>query len=628
MKFTRPHLSIFFLRKACLLTGFFWWIAPSISAQNQKLADSLSLVYKEGQLNDTAKLELLRNLAFNEVNDLNRSIKYAEELIRLSQQTNNRLYEYKGYFHKGNKKKLLGDLEDALGAYLKAAEAAKKAGYITGVANTYSAIASVYVALQNHNNAMHYFHKAIAILRQGDGTLSLATTILNAGDELRSAKIYDSALLYFKESASLFEKANSLTGKAYNLGNVGMVYASLGKNELAERNLNEAIQLLEGLKDYYPICSYLISMADIYLERRDLPTALTYAHRSLKLAQQHKLKEQASEASLKLSQLHEQAGNTGQSLKYYKDHIAYRDSVNNLEVVQKIADQRTQFEVSLKEKEIDLLQQEKIIHRVYILIAFILLLLAVVMLLYFRQRFIHTRLMANHQRKLNDEKIENLLKEQEVRAMQSLVVGREEERKRIAHDLHNHLGSLLATIKVNLNGIPERNMPNFNTITSLVDQACSDVRGMSHSLNMGISEDFGLIPALKDLVAHLGQSGDLEVEFKASVAECQLDSASEIAIYRIVQELVSNVLKHAHATKLSILLTCLAEDNLVNILVHDNGKGFDLPENGEPFSDGMGLHSIRQMVKQQQGEINFDSNPASGTTVNIDLPISNSVSLL
>lgn len=610
--------QIVFLCCACLIA----------KAQNQELADSLAKIYHQGKLGDSAKLELLAKLSFNEVSDLNLALKYSEELINLAKKRGNNLYLHKGYFRKANKKKLLGDLEQALEAYLKAADAATKAGYVAGIGNTYSAIASVYRATNNHSNTMLYYYKAIAVLKQGDNTLSLATTLLNAGEALRKHKEYDSALLYFKESATLFEKANSFTGKAYNLGNVGMVYASLGKNELAERNLNEAIQLLEGLKDYYPICSYFISMADIYLEKGDLTIALNYAGRSLKLAQQHGLKEQASEASLKLSQLHEQAGNTEQSLKYYKDHIAYRDNVNNLEVVQKIADQRTQFEVSLKEKEIDLLQQEKIIHRVYILVAFILLLLAVVVLLYFRQRFIHTRLMADHQRKLNDEKIENLLKEQEVRAMQSLVVGREEERKRIAHDLHNHLGSLLATIKVNLNGIPERNMPNFKTIASLVDQACSDVRGMSHSLNMGISEDFGLIPALKDLVAHLGQSGDLEVEFNASVAECQLDSVSEIAIYRIVQELVSNVLKHAHATKLSILLTCFAEDNLVNILVHDNGKGFDLPENGEPSIDGMGLHSIRQMVKQQQGEINFDSNPASGTTVNIDLPISNSVSLL
>ncbi|NBP67953.1 MAG: hypothetical protein EBU52_04350 [Cytophagia bacterium] len=613
------------IKKAYLWIGFFCWIAVNAPAQNQKVADSLAKIYEKGILQDTAKLELLRSLAFNEVNDLTLSVKYAEELIALSQQMGNSLYEHRGYFQKGNKKKKLGDLEEALEAYFKAAAAATKASYIDGVGNTYSAIASVYRATNNHSNAMQYYSKAIAALRQTNNTLSLATTMLNAGEALRKNRNYDSALLYFSESATLFEKVNSLTGKAYNLGNTGMVYAAIGKNELAEKSLNEAISILEELKDYYPICSYFISIADIYIERGDVTTALTYAARSLQLAKQHRLKEQASEASLKLSQLYEQTGNPTQSLTYYKDYVAYRDSINNLEVVQKIADQRTQFEVSLKEKEIDLLYQEQKINKIYILIVAILLALAVVLSLFFRQRLKHTQLIADHQRKLNDERIENLLKEQEVIAMNLLVVSREEERRRIAHDLHNHLGSLLATIKVNLYALNEESTPNHATITALVDQACADVRSMAHSLNMGISEDFGLVPALKDLVVHLGQSGGLEVEFNASMTECQLDSASEICIYRIVQELVSNVLKHANATKLSILLTCFSEENLVNIIVQDNGKGFDVTRNNETTSGGMGMKSIRQMVQQRQGEINYDSNATSGTTVSIDLPIVNSL---
>ncbi len=609
--------------KICFLLSSFNLISFYSVAQNQKLADSLTKIYQQGILKDSARLQLLWDLSFNEVNNLNLSLEYSDELIRLSAENGDNLYLYRGYLQRGNKKKKLGNLDEALEAYFNAADAAMKIKNLAGVGNTYSAIASVYRVLNNQSNTMLYYHKAIAALRQTNNTLSLATTMLNAGEALRTNKDYDSALLYFKESAILFEKVNSLTGKAYNLGNTGMVYAALGKNILAENSLNEAITMLEDLKDYYPICSYFISIADIYIEKGDVATALTYASRSLKLARQHGLKEQAGEANLKLSQLYEQTGNPELSLNYYRDYVAYRDSVNNLEVVQKIADQRTQFEVNLREKEIDLLHQQQKINRIYILIVAILFLLAVVVLLYFRQRLRNSHLMADRQRKLHEEKIENLLKEQEVSAMNSLVVGREEERKRIAHDLHNHLGSLLATIKVNLYSLNEKNTPNYKTISALVDQACADVRGMSHSLNMGISENFGLVPALKDLAVHLGQSGGLEVEFNASMTECQLDSASEICIYRIVQELVSNVLKHANATKLSILLTCFSEENLVNIMVHDNGCGFDLTKNNESTSGGMGIKSIMQMVQQRHGEIYYDSNVASGTTVNIDLPIIN-----
>lgn len=157
----------------------------------------------------------------------------------------------------------------------------------------------------------------------------------------------------------IFEKANYLIGKAYNLGNIGMVYANTGDKDLAESKINEAILILEELEDYYPISIYLIYMADIFMEKGDESTALAYAKRSLDLARVHGLKEQIRDANLKLSEYYEKAGNMDESFRYYKDHIAYRDSVSNVETVQILANLRTDFEVSQKQIEVDLLNQEK-----------------------------------------------------------------------------------------------------------------------------------------------------------------------------------------------------------------------------------------------------------------------------
>jgi class 3 adenylate cyclase len=169
-------------------------------------------------------------------------------------------------------------------------------------------------------------------------------------------------------------------GKGYSKGNIGMVYANIGAKELAERNLNEAIQLLSSLEDYYPICVYLISMSDIYQEKGDNQTALNYAQRSLGLAEKYGLKEQISDANLKLSDLYEKAGNTEASLKYYKDHIIYRDSVNNIRSVQKMADLRTDYEVAQKQVEVDLLNQEKRNQHIIVLSLLIILGLASIIL--------------------------------------------------------------------------------------------------------------------------------------------------------------------------------------------------------------------------------------------------------
>ena len=349
----------FFKKASYFLIGFFCFITHTVSGQNQKLADSLVKIYKQDTVQGEAKLELLRKLSFNEINNLQLALQYAEELIRLSASSGNQLYLHRGYFQKGNKKRLLGNLEEALQAYFKSGDAARKANFFTGEGITYSAIADVYSISNNHNNAMLYYNKAIATLRKSKDSVVLGSAISNAGDEFLNHKNYDSALLYFRESTVIFEKVNYLIGKAYSLGNIGMVYANLGANILAEKNINEAIGMLEKLEDYYPICVYLISMSDIYHEKKDEQTAMSYASRSLQLAQQYGLKEQIADANLKLSELYERAGKPGESFKYYKSHIAYRDSLNNIQSVQKMADLRTDYEVSQKQVEVDLLHQQK-----------------------------------------------------------------------------------------------------------------------------------------------------------------------------------------------------------------------------------------------------------------------------
>ncbi|HSN62080.1 MAG TPA: ATP-binding protein, partial [Ferruginibacter sp.] len=200
---------------------------------------------------------------------------------------------------------------------------------------------------------------AIGTLRRSVDSISLASALLNAGDEFRKSQKYDTALLYFDEAAIIFDKVNYPTGKAYSLGNIGMAYAGMGKHALAEKNINEAIRILEESQDYYPICEYLISMADLYLNHGDKDAALNYSLRSLRLAEVHGLKEQVSGASLKLSEIYEKKGNANESLKYFKNHIAYRDSINNISTVQKMADLRTNYEVAQKQVEVNLLQQQK-----------------------------------------------------------------------------------------------------------------------------------------------------------------------------------------------------------------------------------------------------------------------------
>jgi class 3 adenylate cyclase len=352
----------------------------SISAQDQKLADSLAVIYRENNLSNEERLELLRNLSFNEMRDLSLGLKYAEELIALSEKLGNDLYLSRGYLQKGNKIRYQGNFEQALDAYFKSAESAKKADFKVGEGSAYIAIADIYSFSNNPSNALLYYYQAISTLRMTSDSVNLASAILNLGDEHMNLKNYDSALVHFSESKIIFDKVDYPAGKAFSLGNLGMVYANIGKGDLAESNINEAIMVLEASGNYHPICTYLISMSDIYTDRGEIGKALEYAKRSLSLAQIHRLKEQMADANLKLSELNERIGNMAESFRFYKDHIAYRDSINNLKSIQKMADLRTDFEVSQKQAEVDLLNQEKRNQRIVLISLAIIVVLGVIIL--------------------------------------------------------------------------------------------------------------------------------------------------------------------------------------------------------------------------------------------------------
>ena len=431
-----------FYTKACtLLVGFLGIMISAVFAQDQKIADSLTIIYHQNTLLDTAKLELLRNLSFNETRDLKKGLQYAGELISLSQKTGNDNYLRRGYFLKGNKKRALGNLDEAIDAYFKSAEIARKINNLKGEGETYGAIADSYSEANDHPNAKLFYNKAITILRQSNDSISLASVLANDGNEFLKTKNYDSALLYFRESKVIFDKVNYLSGKGYSLGDIGMVYAELGKNDLAEENINEAIQILEQAQDYYPICDFLISMSDVYLNKGDNQTALNYALRSLHLAEQYGLKTQISTANFKLSELYEKAGDLSLSLKYYKNYIAYRDSVNNLNGVQRIADLRTNYEVSQKQVEVNLLNQQKRNQNNLLLSLGIILGLTVIILVI---------ILKNNQNKQKAYKVLNLQKqatdEQRAKAEEALTELQATQKQLIQSAKMASLGELTAGI--------------------------------------------------------------------------------------------------------------------------------------------------------------------------------------
>ncbi|MDO1500564.1 adenylate/guanylate cyclase domain-containing protein [Winogradskyella maritima] len=323
----------------------------SLISQNQKKADSLKDIYKSGKY-ETTEFRILNKIIESETNQ-DSILYYAERILNkapniIPNDSSTLAYEM-GYLAKGNAYLYKGDNLKAVDAFLNGLKYAKKIKDDRVVGIIQISIADTYSVMENNQFAELYYRDGIETLRKVSDSTNLASALLNAGDWSLNTKQYDKALEYFEESSIIFKKKDYTLGTAYNLGNIGIVYAEQNKNDLAEDNINEAILILEELKDYYPISVYLTYLADIYADKGNYELAFKYANRSLELAKDYGLKEQIRDANLKLSELSKSGGDYKSSLNYFEDYIEYRDSIRNIDEVQKIGNAMTQQALTEKE---------------------------------------------------------------------------------------------------------------------------------------------------------------------------------------------------------------------------------------------------------------------------------------
>lgn len=201
--------------------------------------------------------------------------------------------------------------------------------------------------------------------------------------------------------------------------------------------------------------------------------------------------------------------------------------------------------------------------------------------------------------------------------LQAVVLGEEQERKRLAKDLHDGIGVLLTSIRMRLSSFEEKvdDQEAYHDSLEQIDNACTEVRRVSHNLSPASLENLGLEEALLDLVDQVKLSGDLEVKEEVSIEQGLLKTEDEVLVYRIVQELINNTLKYAEASKIELSL--LKDSNDLRLSFNDNGKGFDQ----QKVKPGIGLKSIASRLDILKGKMNFNSQLGKGTHFEISIPI-------
>lgn len=399
------------LDKICLTFCFGLIFVAALTGQNLQQTDSLKLKINLGMVQEKDQLKTIK-LLIETYHDPDYKVKYSDKLIETASLMDSSDYLFTGYLYKGQALSSKGDYQTALENYNMAAQIASNGNNANNLAMTYSAIGTAYASLAENKNTLEYYKKSLNLFKSIPDSLNYAFTLQKIGDYYISNKKPDSALAFLKESGQIFRTIGDDKGIGNNLGLIGMVYAQKGKPEFAKKYILEATQILTQNNEYQGLAVYLLCMSDIYFEKGEFQMADTYGKRGLDLAIKYGLKEQISEAYHKLSDIEEAKGNDDEALLFYKNYVSYKDSLHNHETIQQIADTRSEFEIAMKQREIDSLNHQKENQKIMVIAIIIALFLTSLLAigLFHRFKFIQkTNLIIEKEMNRSDHLLNNIL---------------------------------------------------------------------------------------------------------------------------------------------------------------------------------------------------------------------------
>lgn len=248
------------------------------------------------------------------------------------------------------------------------------------------------------------------------------------------------------------------------------------------------------------------------------------------------------------------------------------------------------------------------------------LLALVVVIRDYRHRIRVNKVIAAQTAEINQQKIRDLENTLKIETMQSMLAGQESERQRVAQDLHDSVGGLLAAAKIQLERMTAKNQQlaehhDWEKIRDLLDETVSETRHISRNMQPSALLQFGLVTAVKDLTARVHGEGMPTITFQHFGTFDTLDRDIALNCYRIVQELVQNSLKHAQASEILVQITC-TDDHLA-LLVEDDGRGF----NTEKAKKGMGTDNVARRAQFLKADLSVQSVKGQGTSTVVTVPL-------
>jgi signal transduction histidine kinase len=426
-----------------------------------------------------------------------------------------------------------------------------------------------------------------------------------------------------------FHKCKAMADSTENHYFQSKYYQVLGNLNYDDKEYSEAlanftkglplIKLTDGPHD---IATCYIWMGASLTYLKQFAAARTYLDSAYVLVKENNFIHQLKNFYQNRYLLEKEQGDFSRAIIYLDSFNVLKDSLQQLTDADRIEFLDAKYQAGKKEAEINQLQSDKEIQRLniqkknslnYILIAAGLIILLISLLVYrnFKQK-----------QKLQQQRISELEIQQQLTATESVLKGEEQERTRLAKDLHDGLGGMLSGIKYSFNTMkgnlimtPENNLA-FERSMDMLDSSIKEMRRVAHNMMPESLVKFGLDTALQDFCNDIDQSGALQVNYQSiGIKDAVIEQLTSITIYRIVQELINNTIKHARATTAIVQLS--KTNNVISITVEDDGKGFS-PVILEG-TQGIGWNNIKSRIEYLKGKVDVRSSDGEGTSVHIEL---------
>ncbi len=525
-----------------------------------------------------------------------------EEALIIAQETENPVFLANAHNNIANEYIYLGNLELAVKHSIEALKLAEELQDSVRLRKFTNNLASSMINLGEKEKAMNYALRSYQIAVALKDSAALASSLVNLANCEVLFKNYEQAENRFRELIRISRRLNDPSYELDALINLAHLFSENGNHRKALENHQEALQVLEN----YPVPDYQLyvhwGMAQSYHNLQQHQSAAWFLDSAIRIAKEIQAAKELRYIVLLGSEITEALGDINSALTFRKEYEMLNDSIVGEETRKNIQQLEVEYQISTKEKEIA--QQQLEIARnqaeietknkwIVIGIAAIILLMLLAMMSY---------LIYRHRQKQANERLKMLEKDKEIEILEALIEGEERERTRIARELHDGIGGILSAGKMHLSiAANKAESPEIGQSLQLMDHAASEIRNIAHNLSPDLLLRYGVGKAVESFCERVSHP-KLPVSFYSYGELPRFKPNFEMTVYRIVQELVNNIIKHSEANQAFVQMNYHAYN--LSIAVEDNGKGLD-----GFSSEGIGILTLK-------------SRAADGTSVNLNFDVS------